>query len=102
MDGKYKTSVISLGVFPQTSFYTFFRRGDRARLLFIQFMAPHIEPDATPGTVKLLDLQHAMHTRHLDKGDHEIVLIPTPSNDPDDPLNWSPRRKLLSTVSVNM
>lgn len=65
-------------------------------------MAPNIDPDAIPGTVTLLDLQHEMHTRHLNKGDQEIVLIPAPSNDPDDPLNWSPRRKLLSTISVNV
>ncbi|KAB8281341.1 major facilitator superfamily domain-containing protein [Yarrowia lipolytica] len=36
-----------------------------------------------PGTVPLVEST-------------EIILSPTPSSDPDDPLNWSPRRKLLS------
>ncbi|KAJ9296688.1 hypothetical protein DTO271G3_4887 [Paecilomyces variotii] len=36
------------------------------------------------------------------KGDQDIILVPTPSDDPDDPLNWSPRRKLLSTICVNV
>lgn len=55
--------------------------------------------DAVPGTVHLVDLDHTMHTRHAGGGD--IVLDPTPSNDPDDPLNWSPRRKLLSMICSN-
>lgn len=65
-------------------------------------MAPNVDTNAIPGTVTLLDLQHVMRTRHLDKGNHDIVLIPQPSDDPDDPLNWSPRRKLLSTICVNV
>ena len=65
-------------------------------------MAAGIDTNAVPGTVTLLDLQHVMPTRHLDKGNHEIVLIPTPSDDPDDPLNWSSRRKLLLTICVNV
>lgn len=37
-----------------------------------------------------------MHAKH--SGAHrDIVLVPAPSSDPDDPLNWTPRRKLLST-----
>ncbi|KIX03955.1 uncharacterized protein Z518_07508 [Rhinocladiella mackenziei CBS 650.93] len=57
--------------------------------------------DSVPGTVHLVDLEHTMHTRHAD-GSKDVVLVPTPSSDPDDPLNWSPRRKLMSTVSVNV
>lgn len=53
-----------------------------------------------PGTVHLVDLDHTMHTRHAQGGD--IVLVPTPSKDPDDPLNWSPRRKLLSSLCSNL
>ncbi|CDK29509.1 unnamed protein product [Kuraishia capsulata CBS 1993] len=36
-----------------------------------------------------------MHAQHSEKTE-EIVLIPTPTDDPDDPLNWSFKRKLLS------
>ncbi|KAJ5591806.1 uncharacterized protein N7459_002175 [Penicillium hispanicum] len=64
-------------------------------------MAPMVDSSAIPGTVTLVDVQHVLHTRHLDHGDRDIVLIPAPSADPDDPLNWSPRRKLLSTICVN-
>ncbi|KAJ3548378.1 hypothetical protein NM208_g1037 [Fusarium decemcellulare] len=36
-----------------------------------------------------------MHSRHGDGRTRDIVLVPAPSDDPDDPLNWSPRRKTL-------
>ena len=65
-------------------------------------MAPDVDRNAIPGTVTLLDLEQTMATRHLERGDRDIVLIPAPSDDPDDPLNWSPRRKLLSTVCVGV
>lgn len=65
-------------------------------------MAPNVDKSAIPGTLTLLDLDHVMSTQHLANGNSDIVLIPTPSSDPDDPLNWSPRRKLLSTICVNM
>jgi hypothetical protein len=57
-------------------------------------------PDAIPGTVHLVDLDHSMRARHAGSGD--IVLDPTPSNDPDDPLNWSPRRKLMAMITSNL
>lgn len=53
-----------------------------------------------PGTIHLVDLDHNMHTQHAQGGD--IVLVPTPSHDPDDPLNWSPRRKIMSTICSNL
>ncbi|KAJ5664724.1 hypothetical protein N7462_011537 [Penicillium macrosclerotiorum] len=59
-----------------------------------------VDTSAIPGTVTLVDVQHVLHTRHLGNGD--IVLIPTPSHDPDDPLNWGPKRKLLSTICVSV
>ncbi|KIW93362.1 uncharacterized protein Z519_05967 [Cladophialophora bantiana CBS 173.52] len=58
--------------------------------------------DTVPGTVHLVDIEHTMHTRHAGSGDKDIVLVPTPSNDPDDPLNWSPKRKLMLTITVNV
>ncbi|KAI0007227.1 major facilitator superfamily domain-containing protein, partial [Xylariaceae sp. FL0662B] len=55
----------------------------------------NIDESLVPGTVHLLDLEHTMATRHA--RDHtDIVLVPTPSADPDDPLNWTPRRKALA------
>ncbi|PSN60646.1 MFS transporter-like protein [Corynespora cassiicola Philippines] len=41
-----------------------------------------------------------MSARHAAGGQKDIVLIPAPSSDPDDPLNWSPGRKALSTTCM--
>lgn len=48
----------------------------------------------TPGTVYLVDHGHHVHSQHA-KADAEIVLVPAPSDDSDDPLNWTPRRRWL-------
>ncbi|OJJ46246.1 hypothetical protein ASPZODRAFT_152435 [Penicilliopsis zonata CBS 506.65] len=60
------------------------------------------DSSAIPGTITLVDINHVLTARHLDHGDHDIILVPAPSDDPEDPLNWSPRRKLMSTISVNV
>jgi len=57
--------------------------------------------DDIPGTIHLVDLDHTMRARHAQGASQDIVLDPSPSNDPDDPLNWSPRRKLMSTICSN-
>jgi hypothetical protein len=54
-----------------------------------------------PGTVHLVDVDHTMQTRHATKNE-DIVLDPTPSSDPNDPLNWPPRRKLVSLICQNL
>lgn len=53
-----------------------------------------------PGTVHLVDLLGTMSGRHAETGQKDIVLVPAPSSDRDDPLNWSPRRKALSTACM--
>lgn len=60
------------------------------------------EREFVPGTVHLVDLEGTMHAKHASGGEHDIVLVPAPSSDPDDPLNWSPRRKLISTSCMCM
>jgi hypothetical protein len=56
-----------------------------------------------PGTVRLIDTSGAVLSRHADgKGYSDIILIPRPSEDPEDPLNWSFRRKILATSCVVM
>lgn len=52
-----------------------------------------------PGTVHLVDLEGTMRAAHASGAQRDVVLVPSPSADPDDPLNWSPRRKWLSTVA---
>lgn len=42
-----------------------------------------------------------MHTKHASgKNLRDVVLVPAPSNDPDDPLNWSTRRKTLAITCM--
>lgn len=65
--------------------------------------APVQQHEFIPGTVHLVDLEGTMHARHAEgTGRRDIVLVPTPSDDPDDPLNWAPRRKLLSTTCMSV
>ncbi|KAF2653659.1 putative MFS transporter [Lophiostoma macrostomum CBS 122681] len=58
------------------------------------------EPSVVPGTVLLVDASHASSIVHAGGNNDDIVLVPTPSDDPDDPLNWKKGRKILSIVSV--
>ena len=65
-------------------------------------MVPHGHLDETiiPGTVHLVDLEGTIRGKHASGSElRDVVLVPAPSADPDDPLNWSPKRKWLSTVS---
>ncbi|EAS30102.3 MFS transporter [Coccidioides immitis RS] len=57
-------------------------------------MAPnHLDrSDLVPGTVHLVDVAGEAGNSKREK---DIVLVPRPSADPEDPLNWSRRRKLL-------
>ncbi|CAH0044828.1 unnamed protein product [Clonostachys solani] len=56
-----------------------------------------------PGTVRLIDTDGTKHAKHADrKGQNDIILVPHPSEDPEDPLNWSRKRKLLATSCVLM
>ncbi|KAF2014697.1 MFS transporter [Aaosphaeria arxii CBS 175.79] len=62
--------------------------------------APPEENEQIPGTVHLVDLLGTMHAQHAKGSQRDIVLVPAPSPDPDDPLNWSPARKALSTACM--
>ncbi|KAF9891711.1 hypothetical protein FE257_003723 [Aspergillus nanangensis] len=50
-----------------------------------------------PGTVRLVDLEGSSNRQHV-KGQSDIILIPQPTRDPNDPLNWSPRRRLNASI----
>ncbi|GJN65997.1 hypothetical protein PLICBS_000013 [Purpureocillium lilacinum] len=52
-------------------------------------------PEAVPGTVHLVDLAGSSAS-----GDGAVELVPRPSSDPEDPLNWSRRRKMVSLAMV--
>lgn len=52
-----------------------------------------------PGTVQAIDVRGTFgNVRHA-HGHQDIILIPQPSADPEDPLNWSRRRKLVNVIS---
>jgi MFS family permease len=55
--------------------------------------APNNHPGVVPGTVHLIDIATEQHGG-------AIELVPRPSDDPEDPLNWSKRRKYLSAAMV--
>lgn len=50
-----------------------------------------IDYSAIPGTSQLVDFEQS---------NQEIILIPTPSDDPNDPLNWSYRRKMIQMFCI--
>lgn len=59
-------------------------------------MTQNADPDHIPGTVYLVDIDgHETSALH-DASHKDIVLIPRPSSDPNDPLNWTYQRKLLA------
>ncbi|TKA78380.1 hypothetical protein B0A55_04724 [Friedmanniomyces simplex] len=58
-----------------------------------------IDESVVPGTVHMVDLDQTMQAKHS-KAHQDIVLVPTPSDDPNDPLNWSPRRKNMALVCM--
>lgn len=50
-----------------------------------------------PGTSHLVDTNGTLGAPHAsESGKRDVILVPTPSSDPDDPLNWSKPRKALS------
>lgn len=52
-----------------------------------------VEDTWVPGTVHLVDLDQSLNVKH--NGDSDLVLIPQPSDDPNDPLRWSQKKKNL-------
>ena len=60
------------------------------------------EHHSVPGTIHLVDLEGVLSAKHASGHQKDVILNPAPSNDPDDPLNWSTRRKTLSTACVSM
>lgn len=56
-----------------------------------------------PGTVQLIDIDGTARSKTVQENDTaDIILIPTPTADPEDPLNWTFRRKMLSTSCIVM
>lgn len=49
-----------------------------------------------PGTVHLVDLEGTMRAKHAKGSLHDVVLVPAPSADPDDPVS----KKFLLFLSL--
>ena len=62
-------------------------------------MAAHVDQDV-PGTVLLVDLAGSQSGGKHASDRSDIVLVPRPSADPEDPLNWSRKRKMWSLAMV--
>lgn len=77
------------------------RQGQRGLLNFDFNIVRNMDDrDFVPGTVHLIDLEGILSVKHASGHQEDIVLVPEPSEDPDDPLNWSAKRKLLSTTCI--
>lgn len=59
-----------------------------------------IDSSAIPGTVHLVDVDQTATTTQHAGGARDIILIPTPSEDVNDPLNWTPGRKRLHLICI--
>ena len=55
----------------------------------------------TCSIVHLVDLEHRLRAKHAGPS-QDIVLVPHPSNDPDDPLNWTSQRKRVAAACISM
>lgn len=55
--------------------------------------------DPSAHVLHIKELEHKAQGLHT-ASDGEIVLIPQPSSDPNDPLNWSPFKKHLTLLVV--
>ena len=62
-------------------------------------MATQMDQDV-PGTVLLVDLAGGQSDGKHASDRSDIVLVPQPSADPEDPLNWSRKRKMWSLAMV--
>ncbi|KAI7573166.1 MFS general substrate transporter, partial [Hortaea werneckii] len=55
---------------------------------------------AVPGTVRLIDAAGVLHAAH-GSGQKEIVLVPQPTDNANDPLRWSKARK-VTAITIAM
>jgi hypothetical protein len=62
-------------------------------------MAGEVDQDV-PGTVLLVDLAGGQSGGKHASDRSDIVLVPQPSADPEDPLNWSRKRKMWALAMV--
>lgn len=54
--------------------------------------------DNIPGTVLLVNTADHEAGSHASGNKNDVVLMPTPSDDPEDPLRWSRKRKFWGLI----
>ncbi|PNS17215.1 hypothetical protein CAC42_7269 [Sphaceloma murrayae] len=59
-------------------------------------MPTHLDDEQVPGTVYLVDVKGQAGASMHDASHKDVVLVPRPSADPEDPLNWSHQRKIMA------
>lgn len=60
------------------------------------------QADEAPGTIHLVDIEGVFAAKHARGRAKDVVLVPVPSEHPDDPLNWSLGRKRTAIASICM
>jgi hypothetical protein len=75
-------------------------------MVLLHFKSLH-DIDVDEGTVKLVDGTTPINRwlivdshQFKDKENSDIVLVPQPSDDPNDPLNWPKHKKALAFISI--
>ncbi|KAG7191897.1 uncharacterized protein KQ657_002686 [Scheffersomyces spartinae] len=58
------------------------------------------EADIVPGTVHLVDIEGFLHVKKETGSKHNIILVPQPTSNPNDPLRWSKTKKNLQFLLV--
>jgi hypothetical protein len=56
-------------------------------------MLSNDEDDIVPGTVHLVDVEGILTLEKGPKAEHNIILQPQPSSNPNDPLRWLKKKK---------
>lgn len=56
--------------------------------------------DFIPGTLHLVNVGGNARSQHANGSNQDVLLVPAPSSDPDDPLNWSAWRKRLFLTCI--
>ena len=59
----------------------------------------HIDESIVPGTVQLVDTEQVLRAKHS-RAQKDVVLVPTPSDDPDDPVGMHDSAGDIASDSV--
>lgn len=55
-----------------------------------------------PGTIHQVDVSNRLRGLRRSAKNDDIILVPQPTDHPDDPLNWSKKRKYVTVLGYNL